>query len=255
MESAGSASHPAPASARARLADDVHQQLLGRLLSHQLQPGQRLTVDALARELGVSQTPIREALHRLEVGGVVVRTHLAGYRVAPQLTRQQFDDLVEVRLLLEPAAARRAAEHMADDDIERLAALAASMTAPLADTEASGESGYARESAEREPGGGGAVDDSTGRGYAAFASRDAAFHDAVAIGSDNQVLRDALARLHVHVQLFRLGAGARIRVDALEEHAAVVAAIRAHEPGAAERAMRRHVERSAARFAETFGVR
>ena len=133
MESAGFESEavgraPGPA----RLADDVHQQLLGRLLSHRLQPGQRLTVDALARELGVSQTPIREALHRLEVGGVVVRTHLAGYRVAPQLDRRQFEDLVEVRLLLEPAAARHAAERMASGDIERLAALAASMTAPPA---------------------------------------------------------------------------------------------------------------------------
>ena len=67
------------------------------------------------------------------------------------------------------------------------------------------------------------------------------------------MLRDALTGLHVHVQLFRLSAGVRIRAEALEEHADVVAAIRAHEPEAAERAMRRHVERSAARFAEAFG--
>jgi DNA-binding GntR family transcriptional regulator len=252
MGSAAFASDGAPPSAPARLADEVHQQLLGRLLSHQLEPGQRLTVDALARELGVSQTPIREALHRLEAGGVVVRTHLAGYRVGPQLTRQQFEDVVEVRLLLEPAAARRAAERMADGDVERLAVLAASMTAPSADEEASG---HLRESAAGEPGGGAAADDAEGRRYADFASRDAAFHDAVAVGSGNQVLRDGLARLHVHVQLFRLNAGLRIRADALEEHAAVVAAIRAHEPEAAERAMRRHVQRSAARFAESFDDR
>src|SRR3712207_7702399 len=59
-------------------------------------------------ELGVSQTPIREALHRLAADGVVVRIHMAGYRVAPKITREQFEDLVEVRLLLEPVAARRA---------------------------------------------------------------------------------------------------------------------------------------------------
>jgi DNA-binding GntR family transcriptional regulator len=252
MEPAAFDSAGARGSAPARLADDAHQQLLGRLLSHQLQPGQRLTVDALARELGVSQTPIREALHRLEVGGVVVRTHLAGYRVAPQLSRQQFEDLVEVRLLLEPAAARRAAERMGGDDIERLATLAASMTAPGP----SGRPGAGSEQG-RGPAAAGAPDngdDSTGRSYAAFASRDAAFHDAVAAGSGSQVLRDSLTRLHVHVQLFRLSAGVRIRAEALEEHADVVAAIRAHDPEAAERAMRRHVERSAARFAETFGA-
>jgi DNA-binding GntR family transcriptional regulator len=249
MDPAGFDADGARPSTPARLADDVHQQLLGRLLSHQLQPGQRLTVDALARELRVSQTPIREALHRLEVGGVVVRTHLAGYRVAPQLTRGQFEELVEVRLLLEPAAARRAAEQMADGDIERLAGLAASMTAPSAGEDARRAAGG---SAPGAPGGSGTADDATGRGYADFASKDAAFHDAVAVGTGNQLLRDALARLHVHVQLFRLSAGLRIRVDALEEHAAVVAAIRAHDPPAAERAMRRHVQRSAERFAETF---
>jgi DNA-binding GntR family transcriptional regulator len=246
MDPAGFGGEGARPSTPARLADDVHQQLLGRLLSHQLQPGQRLTVDALARELRVSQTPIREALHRLEVGGVVVRTHLAGYRVAPQLTRGQFEELVEVRLLLEPAAARRAAEQMADGDIERLAGLAASMTAPSAGEDARRAAGGSA------PGGSGTADDATGRSYADFASKDAAFHDAVAVGSGNQLLRDALARLHVHVQLFRLSAGLRIRVDALEEHAAVVAAIRAHDPVTAERAMRRHVQRSAERFAETF---
>lgn len=237
-EAVGSATRAAPASARARLADDVHQQLMGRLLSHQLRPGQRVTVDALARELGVSQTPIREALHRLEVGGVVVRTHLAGYRVGPQLTRRQFEDLVEVRLLLEPAAARRAAEQMTDDDIDRLATVAASMAGATGD---------------------GTLDDTNdtneGRAYAVFAGRDAALHDAVAVGSGNPVLRDALARLHVHVQLFRLGAGVRIRLDALDEHAAVVAAIRARDPDGAEQAMRRHIELSAERFAATFDER
>jgi DNA-binding GntR family transcriptional regulator len=220
----------ADGSAPARLAEQVHEELLGRLLSHRFEPGQRLTVDALSRELGVSQTPIREALHRLEAGGVVVRTHLAGYRVGPQLTRDQFEDLVAVRLLLEPAAARAAAQH-ADDE---RAALLAELAGALADPALQGADGGA------------------GLSFAAYARQDAAFHDAVAAASGNQVLRDTLAHLHVHVQLFRLGTGGHIRSEALEEHDAVVAAVTAHDPDAAEAAMRRHLERSAQRFAATF---
>ena len=101
MDPAGFGGDGARPSTPARLADDVHHQLLGRLLSHRLQPGQRLTVDALARELRVSQTPIREALHRLEVGGVVVRTHLADPTGSLRSSRGASEELVEVRLLLE----------------------------------------------------------------------------------------------------------------------------------------------------------
>lgn len=220
---------------RARLADEVHEELLGRLLSHELEPGQRLTVDALSRELGVSQTPIREALNRLEAGGVVVRTHLAGYRVGPPLDRAQFEDLVEVRLLLEPRAARRAAERMDAGEADRLRRMAREMDAP-------------------PPAATPAADDpaAAGRSYAAFARHDAAFHDAVAAGSGNATLREAIARLHVHVRLFRLRAAVSIRTEALPEHEAVVTAIAGHDGRAAEQAMRRHIERSARRFAAAF---
>ena len=64
----------------------------------------------LARELGVSQTPIREALSMLEAIGLVTKRHFVGYCSAPQLNRKQIDELYEVRLLLEPYAAKCAAD-------------------------------------------------------------------------------------------------------------------------------------------------
>ena len=81
-----------------------------QLMSLRIVPDSRVTIDALARELGVSQTPIRDALNRMEADGLVVRVPHAGYRIPPQITRQRFEDMLEIRLLLEPAAARRAAE-------------------------------------------------------------------------------------------------------------------------------------------------
>ncbi|MGY5036823.1 GntR family transcriptional regulator [Streptomyces sp. 900116325] len=79
-------------------------------MSLRIDPGSRVTIDVLARELGVSQTPIRDTLSRMEAEGLVVRVPNAGYRFTPQITRHRFEDMLELRLLLEPAAARRSAE-------------------------------------------------------------------------------------------------------------------------------------------------
>ncbi len=122
----GEAVLPRPSS----LADNVYDVLLGQLMSLQIQPGERLTMDNLSRELGVSQTPLREALGRLEANGLVLKTHLVGYRAAPQLSREQFEELFEFRLLLEPAAAARAAELLDDKKSEHLQGIARSMSAP-----------------------------------------------------------------------------------------------------------------------------
>ena len=61
-------------------------------------------------------------------------------------------------------------------------------------------------------------------------------------------MRESLARLHVHVRLFRLQYRARVRTQALEEHAAVVEAIASRDPDVSRAAMREHIERSAQRF-------
>ena len=57
-------------------ADGVYSVMLDRLISNGIKPGARITVDGLSRELEVSQTPVREALTRLESDGLVVKVHL-----------------------------------------------------------------------------------------------------------------------------------------------------------------------------------
>ena len=109
-----------PGRSRGRLADEVYDTLLGQLMSLRIEPGSRVTIDVLARELGVSQTPIRDALNRMEAEGLVVRVPHAGYRIPPQITRHRFEDMLEIRLLLEPAAARRSAERASPEQVADL---------------------------------------------------------------------------------------------------------------------------------------
>lgn len=212
---------------RSPIGEEVYKELLSRILSAQLRPEERITIDAVARDLGVSQTPIREALHRLEADGVVVRAHLAGYRVAPQMTSEQFESLIEIRLLLEPAAARRAAERVRDEEVAQLRELATAMTPEMLGT---GDS----------------------RGYAMFSQRDAALHHAIAAASGNGFIRDAVSRLHTHVHLFRLSDRADITQRAIVEHEAILAAIARRDPEEAASAMRAHIEHSAERFRRAF---
>jgi DNA-binding GntR family transcriptional regulator len=85
--------------------------------------------------------------------------------------------------------------------------------------------------------------------YAQFGQLDMAFHDQIAVSADNALLLQALAGLHAHVHLFRLVREPRVTRTVLDEHEALVAAIKARDPAAAEQAMRAHIERSHARFA------
>jgi DNA-binding GntR family transcriptional regulator len=211
---------------RGRLADEVYDTLLGQLMSLRIEPGARVTIDALARELRVSQTPIRDALNRMEADGLVVRVPHAGYRIPPQITRKRFEDMLEIRLLLEPAAARRAAESASTEQVSRLRIMLEEMA----------------ELVERD----------SHVAYGTFGLRDAAFHDLVAQSAGNQVVREALARLHTHVHLFRLLYDTQVTFLAMGEHDEVLAAIAARDPDAAAFAMRRHILLSGERFRRLF---
>jgi DNA-binding GntR family transcriptional regulator len=211
---------------RSRLADEVYDTLLSQLMSLRIEPGSRVTIDALVRELGVSQTPIRHALNRLESDGLVVRIPLAGYRIAPQITREHFEEMVELRLLLEPPAARRAAENMTPEETAHLRRLWDDMASP-----AEGDHDLA---------------------YGAFGRMDAEFHDLIAAGGGNRLIRESLSRLHTHVHLFRLLYDAKVTRDAIAEHEDILAGITSRDPDAAAFAMRQHILRSSERFRPIF---
>src|SRR3712207_4453999 len=100
----------APLPQRQLLGDTVYEAVKALVMDDVLAPGERVSIDRLARELAVSPTPLREALARLESDGLVRKEAMRGYSVAPLLTAREVAELYELRLLLEPWAARRAAE-------------------------------------------------------------------------------------------------------------------------------------------------
>jgi DNA-binding GntR family transcriptional regulator len=208
------------------LADDVYGAIFNKLMALDIAPGARITVDGLVRELEVSHTPIREALGRLEGEGLVVKTHLVGYSAAPQITRRRFDELYELRLLLEPDAARRAAQRITEATMRKLRETADRMR----------KLGSSRERLS----------------YSGFARLDADFHDQIMEIGGNELIRVTLAHLHTHFHIFRLIFHARVTEEALMEHDSLLATISSGDEIGAERAMREHIERSRQRLLMAF---
>ncbi len=105
------------------LVEIAHEHLLSMLLSMQIAPGERIRIDAVARLLGISQTPIREALRRLEAENLVHKVTNVGYRASFPMSAREVDDLYTLRALIEPYAAAQAARAMTDGDVRTLAEL------------------------------------------------------------------------------------------------------------------------------------
>ncbi|WP_310376578.1 GntR family transcriptional regulator [Catenuloplanes atrovinosus] len=205
---------------RLTLTDDVYTSVQTLIMDHEVAPGEKINIDALARRLEVSPTPVREALARLESDGLVRKRALAGYTASPLLTRAEFEELIEMRLLLEPAAAAKAGYV---DDLRAVADLPASPEAP----------GFT--------------------GIAAFTAQDARFHHRIAELSGNGMLRDAIVRLRAHLHLFRLNFPQSHYGTSAAEHHRIVDAIAAGDGPAAAEAMRDHITAARARHLTYFG--
>ncbi len=95
------------------LRDIVFQTLRNAIITGELQPGERLMETQLGEKLGVSRTPIREAIRKLELEGLVVMVPSKGAQVA-QFTEKDIQDVLEVRAALEALAARLACKRMDD---------------------------------------------------------------------------------------------------------------------------------------------
>jgi DNA-binding GntR family transcriptional regulator len=105
------------------------EQLREAIIRGVYQPGQRLKQQALARSLGCSPVPVREALHRLAAEGFVVIDPQRGARVA-DFNSRELEEIYEVRTLLEGRAAERAAERMTSETARRLRAILEKMETP-----------------------------------------------------------------------------------------------------------------------------
>jgi DNA-binding GntR family transcriptional regulator len=105
------------------LADKAYLAIRDQLIMLSIRPGDPIDDDALARDLGVGRTPIREALKRLEADRLVVSYPRRG-TFATGMDLSDLAHISEIRVQLEPLAARRAAERAARGSVGELKALA-----------------------------------------------------------------------------------------------------------------------------------
>lgn len=209
------------------LSDGVYRKIRAHLLSDGVEQGSRLSIDALAKRYQVSQTPVREALPRLESEGLVVKRALAGYSATLPLDLQGFDDLFEMRHLLEPAAAGHAAMTATDEELTVLDSILRTMSTS-------------------------APHDDVAR-YREFASLDELFHKTIASMSRNSLLADAIDRLQVRKHFYKMYYYEQGLTDnAMDEHQRVLIALREHDPIRASRAMLDHIEQSRLRLRPTY---
>jgi DNA-binding GntR family transcriptional regulator len=210
--------------ARQPLVDDVHDVLVDMLMNHTLPPGARLNIDALARTLGVSPTPVREALARTEAAGLVVKERNRGYAVAPLIGLDDLHALMDFRLLVEPHAASQAAGRVDEEQAQALLDYAHS-------------------------GGSGADDPTASRLDMLY---DAQFHDRIAELAGNPWLRESLSRLRSHLHMYRLYHHAGQAAATKPEHVRIAEAIVARDPEAASTAMTQHLHTALNRIEEVF---
>jgi len=192
-------------------AELVYRALRAAIHEGEMAAGERLRETDIAEKLGVSRTPVREALQRLTAEGLLSVTVGRGV-IVTEFDKQQVLELYALREVLEGAAAAFAAERASETDIETL-----------------------RQLIEEE-----AIGDDEGRSLAAS---NRAFHAALCEAAHNRYLTTAINALADSIDLLRgttIAAPGR-RATAQAEHRAIVDAIERRDPATAERIARDHI--------------
>jgi DNA-binding GntR family transcriptional regulator len=196
------------------LRQSVYDALIDLIVGGELPPGQHLVETDIARQLGVSRQPIREALHRMEAEGWVdLRPSQGAFVHIP--TDSEVDELLDVRALLEAETARLAARNAGSEQIAGLRAI-------WAEGEAAAGTGDLA--------------------VAVVANNE--FHARVATLAGNSVLADLAGSVSRRVRwYYRLVAPARGH-GSWSEHAELIDAIEAHDENRAQLLARGHTERT-----------
>ena len=190
----------------------AYSNLKAGIVEGRYRPGASLSEVSLAAEHGMSRTPIREGLARLWQEGYLDRVVGHGYFVA-RVTVQQIHDTIDVRRLLEGAAAARAAELASPADVQRLRALASVPIVPSQD-------------------------------YRQSEAANVQFHLAIARCARNSLAQELIERCLAQVDRFMsLGVNfGQFTETATEAHLLVVDAIEAHDPATARARMEDHLD-------------
>lgn len=206
---------------RTTLSEQTYEALKERILDQTLEPGARLNIDSLSRELEVSSSPIREALVRLEVERLVVSELYSGYAVAAKPSGPYLADLLEYRIVLESHCALLGAPKK---DPRILAQMHQS---------------YDRMAAIPRLG-------TRYREYRRFVQADAWFHQLLVDSAANEVMSATYESLHailIQSRLYRTREGGSTpSSEVMQEHSVILAAFDAGDGPAAVEAVRTHLE-------------
>ncbi|MGI6021411.1 MAG: GntR family transcriptional regulator [Lachnospiraceae bacterium] len=180
------------------LREVVYLTLRRSILKEELKPGERLMENTIANKIGVSRTPVREAIRMLGQEGLVEMIPRKGARVA-SISRQDLNDVLEVRKSLEELAVRKACDNITDYELRELKIAGIKF----------------KESIERH--------DQT-----EMAQSDAAFHDVIYRASKNKKLIDVLNNLSEQMYRYRLEyiKQADILASLVSEHNEIEAALK-----------------------------
>lgn len=202
------------------LGDSVHNALVERIFDGRLGPGSALSVPALATELGVSRSPVRESVQRLVAQGIAVTVPHAGARVAT-MSLADLEEVLRVREVLDGLAAAEATVAARAPQLQQLRDLLEE-----------------QEEAVRTP-----------PDPLHDASLDLRFHTLLREISGNRTLVDTLQRLEVRAHLFGSGLWSRQRDRelAVAEHRRILAAVESGDVTGARTAAAAHVAAIAVR--------
>ena len=212
---------PARLLPRSVLADQVKERLLDGILTGRFAPDSRIVETQVARELGTSQAPVREALRGLEALGVVEITPFRGARVR-RPTRRELLEAYAIRTALESLGARLAVPRLSDDDLDELSACVDEMQAAARDDDGAG-----------------------------VAEADARFHGRILELADNATLVRVWRSLEpfsrTYITLVVPGADPQWSADL---HVPILAALRRRDVDAVVAALERHFEEVSANMAD-----
>jgi len=216
-----------PQVSRQTLADQVYDRVVEAVVVGDIPSGTAISETEIAVRFGVSRGPAREAIFRLEAKGLITRAAHLGARVV-DLTLSDLQALFEIREALEGMSSRLAAERMTETEL----------------TELESKLGHDANRPELAAG-----------QFYYQAGGDQDFHISIAAASHNpRLLRTLAGDLYDVMRVYRFRSSARPgrALEALHEHRAIVSALRARDPAAAEDAMRRHIRASWANIQSTF---
>ena len=196
------------------LRDVVFNTLRQAILRGELKPGERLMEIQLANKLGVSRTPIREAIRKLELEGLVLMIPRRGAEVA-EITEKSLRDVLEVRSALEELAVELACERITDEDVDKL-------------REAAKEFEEVSKSGD----------------VTALAEADVRFHDIIYFATDNQRLIQLLYNLREQMYRYRVEYLKReeVHVTLFAEHDHIIECIVKRDKVAAKQAIGTHID-------------